>query len=132
MNSPVVLRDPILTLMNGDAENYRDFTRARIQNAKEFRATADATAYLNNSRATARKFYPEIVEPSTLQRIHSPASQNPGQIFPSATEQGFDGLGGVAGILGAASTVAPILAPVAAAAGVGYGVYKLGHTFDLW
>jgi hypothetical protein len=36
------------------------------------------------------------------------------------------------GILGAASLAAPALAPFAAAAGVGYGVYKLGETFKLW
>lgn len=36
------------------------------------------------------------------------------------------------GILGAASAAAPVLAPFAAASGVGYGVYKLGQSFSLW
>lgn len=44
----------------------------------------------------------------------------------------FDGVGGAAGILGAASLAAPALIPAAAAAGVAYGVYKLGNTFNLW
>jgi len=43
-----------------------------------------------------------------------------------------DVLGTTAGILGAASVAAPALAPVAAVAGVGYGVYKLGETFHWW
>jgi hypothetical protein len=36
------------------------------------------------------------------------------------------------GILGAASLAFPAIAPVAAAASVGYGVYKLGESFKLW
>lgn len=36
------------------------------------------------------------------------------------------------GLLGAAAVAAPAIAPVAAAAGVGYGIYKLGESFNLW
>lgn len=36
------------------------------------------------------------------------------------------------GTLGAASPFLPALAPVAAAAGLGYAVYKLGDSFNLW
>ncbi len=36
------------------------------------------------------------------------------------------------GLLGAASIYAPAIAPVAAVAGIGYGVYKLGESFKLW
>lgn len=36
------------------------------------------------------------------------------------------------GILGAASIASPALVPFAAAAGIGYGVYKLGESFSLW
>lgn len=35
-------------------------------------------------------------------------------------------------ILGAASLAAPTLLPFAAAAGVGYGTYKLGQSLSLW
>ncbi len=51
---------------------------------------------------------------------------------PSNTARAADAVGGVAGIAGAASLAAPALLPVAAALGVGYGVYKLGNSFDLW
>lgn len=34
--------------------------------------------------------------------------------------------------LGAASLAFPALAPVAAAAGIGYGLYKLGDSLNLW
>ncbi len=36
------------------------------------------------------------------------------------------------GILGSAALLNPALAVPAAAAGIGYGVYKLGNTFKLW
>jgi hypothetical protein len=36
------------------------------------------------------------------------------------------------GLIGAATAAAPVLAPVAAAAGIGYGIYKLGESFSLW
>jgi hypothetical protein len=34
--------------------------------------------------------------------------------------------------LGAATLAFPALAPVAAAAGIGYGIYKLGDSLNLW
>jgi len=40
--------------------------------------------------------------------------------------------GGSLGILGGAAILAPAVAPVAAAAGIGYGAYKLGQSFKLW
>lgn len=56
----------------------------------------------------------------------------PVQRRQSSTEQGFEAVAGAATAVGAASSIFPVLAPVAAALGVGYGVYKLGHTFDLF
>lgn len=43
-----------------------------------------------------------------------------------------DSLGTVAGIAGAASYFNPVLAPVAAVGGIGYGTYKLGQSFNWW
>jgi hypothetical protein len=36
------------------------------------------------------------------------------------------------GILGSASLLNPALAPLAATAGLGLGIYKLGESFKLW
>jgi hypothetical protein len=36
------------------------------------------------------------------------------------------------GILGSAALLQPELLPVAAAAGIGYGIYKLGESFNFW
>lgn len=36
------------------------------------------------------------------------------------------------GIGTTAAAFAPVIAPAVAAAGIGYGVYKLGASFDLW
>lgn len=43
-----------------------------------------------------------------------------------------DRLGAISSLAGAAATLSPVLAPVAAAGAVGYGVYKLGQSFKLW
>ncbi len=43
-----------------------------------------------------------------------------------------DFLGAGVGLIGAASVAATSLAPVAAAAGIGYGVYKVGQSLSLW
>jgi hypothetical protein len=40
--------------------------------------------------------------------------------------------GALTGIASAAALVNPALLPVAAAGGIGYGVYRLGQSFKLW
>ncbi len=45
----------------------------------------------------------------------------------------LDAAAGVtAGLLGTAAIAAPVLAPAAVAAGLGYGTYKLGQSLSLW
>lgn len=39
---------------------------------------------------------------------------------------------GFLGILGSAAILEPELLPVLAGAGIGYGIYKIGNSFDLW
>jgi len=56
----------------------------------------------------------------------------PKQVVSSPTDRAFDVLGTAAGAVGSASALFPALAPVAAVGGVGYGIYKLGKSFDLW
>jgi len=48
------------------------------------------------------------------------------------TDKAFETIGATAATAGAAAGIFPALAPVAAGLGVGYGVYKLGKSFDLW
>jgi len=56
----------------------------------------------------------------------------PRQVVTTPTDRAFDVLGTAAGAVGSASALFPALAPVAAVGGVGYGIYKLGKSFDLW
>lgn len=46
--------------------------------------------------------------------------------------KGFDTVGAAAGTLAAGSALLPALAPVAAGLSVGYGIYKLGQSFNVW
>lgn len=76
------------------------------------------------SRSNYKRDHPEAYIPKVIQN----------QVMPkqTPTEKGFEGVGSAASAIGAASFILPALAPVAAGLGVGYGVYKIGHTFDLW
>lgn len=76
-------------------------------------------------------FYQGKVTSNTLGPV-APSRNQAGLLNRQIVNRTFDGVGGAAGILGAASIAAPFLAPAAAVAGVAYGTYKLGQTFDLW
>ncbi len=56
-----------------------------------------------------------------------------GPVRPASLSPNFDAAAasGVS-LLGAASLAAPAVLPFAAAAGVGYGAYKLGQSLSLW
>lgn len=92
---------------------------------------------------TPSKFQNPKVAPKVEQYFHSRADnrvKNP-EIYRSAfmprpkgrqTAQAFEAIGATAATTAAASGIFPALAPAAAALGVGYGVYKLGQSFQLW
>jgi hypothetical protein len=105
---------------------FKALTAARLANVQQFKETGDATAYLANSRAAYRQHAGEVVSSnSALALGHSPPARQTGQFFDQQTS-------GVLTALSGAATAAPEFLPAIAAAGVGYGVYKLGHSFDWW
>jgi len=102
-----------------------------------------------NTRVSTRNLHPESIlvhgVPSDssgnstprVQRLDSDPNKSGFYESRSFTaDKAFSVLGDTAGVLGTVSAVqpelAPLLLPVAAVAGIGFGVYKIGHTFDLW
>lgn len=107
-----------------------DFTPVGINFAPAPKKVYDAQNWGDNS------FFP-VKAPAPI--VNAPYTPNPSghdlylQSKTRATiAKGADAVGGIAGIAGAAALAAPALIPFAAAAGVGYGVYKLGESFKLW
>lgn len=90
--------------INDIAYNYKDFARADRQYSKTHGGKFATPANLVNLGVERQRQAPNL---------------------DSAASAGI-------GILGAASLAASSLVPVAAAAGIGYGVYKLGESFKLW
>lgn len=104
MNSLARLRDPILIFMSVK----------QIVQANNIRRAVSEQGF--EKRKAARS------------ALYDPISSG-----KTARSSNFgDTLGAVAGIAGAASYFNPILAPVAAVGGVGYGTYKLGQSFNWW
>jgi hypothetical protein len=73
--------------------------------------------YTQAKRDEVTRHFEELYGPSRAVQVHNTAE--------SAYQSGTS-------ILGAASLVNPSLLPVAAGAGIAYGVYKLGESFKLW
>jgi len=118
MNSPGMFLDPIRQM----------YSTSKIDNLtppkfKQPTSIAKSEQYFQ-SRNNYRAKNPTAYVPKTVQNRVMPKQ--------TSTERGFEGIGSAASAAGAASFVFPALAPVAAGLGVGYGIYKLGHTFDLW
>ena len=71
-----------------------------------------------------------------FEKTHGGTFSSPGNLVDLGIKRQSPNLDSAAsagiGILGAASLAASSLVPVAAAAGIGYGVYKLGESFKLW
>lgn len=77
-----------------------------------------------------------IVRNNPQYKLNNQGAQGPTGYYqgrPQVRVVNSDGVASAGvGILGAASLTNPSLLPFAAAAGVGYGVYKLGESFNLW
>lgn len=118
MNSPCIVGDPIqqlqhdLRFMETLGDNY---TFGDIQ-----RRTYAPTSIDNyrHYKAQKQQFDKYLVKGRIVQRSQAP---NVDQAITSSI-----------GIASAASSLVPALLPVAAAAGVGYGIYKLGKSFQVW
>lgn len=88
-----------------------------IYSGLKLQRTKNAEQAAFDQRAQARREkYPELYKP----------------VKSVKTVDFGDALGASSGIIGAASLLNPALAPAAAAAGIGYGTYKLGQSFNLW
>jgi len=96
-----------------------------IENFKRYQA-AKQTLYNDHSTY----YVPDIYNPTKLKQPPTPVSRAPPTT--GATDKAFDVVGGAATAVGAASSVFPLLAPVAAGLGVGYGIYKIGKSISLW
>lgn len=120
MNSPVSVRDPTNTLMS---VIHTEQPRRNIVYNPDSSHFDDVPS--NRTIYTNRQQNPQVrgvirgalgvVPPNT------PTGINVDQVATTSL-----------GILGSASLLNPTLAPIAAAAGLGYGAYKLGETFHFW
>ncbi len=111
-------------------EDSAHYTFADTRSTRDYSypsSLAKSKAYFEASNRTSKRLISEIAK---QQGPTIPV--RPAVVRSSPTERTFDVLGQASGALGAASAFAPALAPVAAAAGLGYGIYKLGHSFDIW
>lgn len=98
--------------IQGTPEQYRKFQQQ----------VADYTRANNQFARTHGGHFATPGEPINLGVVRRPA-----------TAVSVDGAASASvGILGAASVASPALVPFAAAAGIGYGIYKLGESFKLW
>lgn len=105
MNSPASVWDPIL---------FKQLMSVRaINSQRQQQRGIDSAGFQQRQLERAAK-YPELYETA------KPRS-NLG-----------DQLGAATGVISGAAFFNPALAPAAAAAGIGYGTYKLGQSFNLW
>ncbi len=114
--------------MNTSSKTYTVKTYRNPRTGETVRFGVERGNQYPTSFTTPSGFKPSDLNPDgsvQIRKLNPTVRQqpppNPGEV-----------LGVGAGILGAASVAAPVLAPVAAVAGVGYGVYKLGETFHWW
>ncbi len=86
--------------------------------------------------AVQRKGYRQVYQPSsfeTYKAYKAQRAQFDQHLIQSRKGPNFDSVASAGlGLLGTAASAAPVLAPVALAAGIGYGTYKLGQSFNLW
>ncbi len=106
--------------MSRSAKSLRTFE----QQQKQLLAQHFGNQRVQRAQATLRKRQPRIV--TTEEPVNF-------AVQPKDKRPDLDSAAGIsAGLLGTAALVAPAVAPVAVAAGLGYGTYKLGQSLKLW
>lgn len=122
--------------MSRSAKSLRSFE----QQQKQLLAQHFGNQRVHRAQATLRKRQPRIVtseEPVNFAvQSKEPRFVNVNLGSPTVSKDkrpDLDSAAGIsAGLLGTAALVAPAVAPVAVAAGLGYGTYKLGQSLKLW
>lgn len=119
-----------------------DFLKQRLAAVKAYtsgpRNQERFEAYQSTTRDLNRRYHTsDIVR--DLGAYNTPPARVNGAIdivernpISQTVEIGADVVGGLSGIAASASLLAPALLPVAAAGGIGFGLYKLGQTLKIW
>lgn len=144
MNSPARLWDPIPTnmfarpvtslevLKSVPARNYfpgesvttklrDDIALGVVRNRREPIRSLTPPTPSSKTPYVKNGLFPNGTSVTRDRNVSAPAAPN----YDAAAVSGIS-------ILGSASLAAPALLPVAAAAGIGYGTYKLGQALSLW
>lgn len=117
MNSPVGLLDPINNSFMYSTNKIDNLTPSRFKQP----SVAPKIEQIFQSRSEYRRKNGDQPIPTYMPR---PKGRQ--------TAQAFEVIGATAATTSAAAGIFPALAPVAAGLGVGYGIYKLGQSFQLW
>lgn len=115
--------------MSRSAKSLRSFE----QQQKQLLAQHSGSQRVRRAQATLRKRQPKIVTSGNQDWVDVPLESVNFAVQPKDKRPDLDSAAGIsAGLLGTAALVAPAVAPVAVAAGLGYGTYKLGQSLKIW